>query len=157
MTIEKRTKKFVIAGIAAALVLGGGGAAFAYWTAQGIGSGTATTGESVAFLVTSDPPVGDPLTPGGPAQTVTINVTNEAEGDQTLLAVTAQIANPDGTAWIVTGCSAADYTVGTPVFVYGGIASGATLSGTVTIELINSGVNQDGCQNVDVPLYFVAN
>ena len=157
MNIEKRTKKFVIAGVAAALVIGGGGAAFAYWTAQGTGTGTATTGVSTDFTVTSVAPVGDPLVPGGSSQSVTFTVANESTTPQTLTSVTVAVANADGTAWTaVPGCSAADYTIGTPSVVYGEIAGGADVSGTVTIAMNNLGTDQDACQGVTVPLYFVA-
>jgi len=157
MNIEKRTKKFIIAGVAAALVIGGGGAAFAYWTAQGEGTGTATTGVSVEFAVTSLAPVGDPLVPGGSTQSVTFTVANDSTTPQTLTSVTVAVANADGSEWIaVTGCSAADYTLGTPSVVYGEIAGGADVSGTVTIAMNNLGTDQDACQGVTVPLYLVA-
>lgn len=157
MNTEKRTKKFIILGIAAALVLGGGGAAFAYWTAQGSGTGTATTGVSSGFTVTSTAPVGADLYPGGPTQSVTFTVANEATAPQTLEEVTVTVANADGSAWTaVVGCSAADFTIGTPVVDYGEIAGETSVEGTVTIALINSGTNQDACQNIDVPLYIAA-
>lgn len=159
MKIAKRTKKFAIVGIAAALVIGGGGAAFAYWTAQGTGTGTATTGNSVDFTVTSVAPVGDPLFPGGPEQTVTFTVANDGAGagPQTLTSVTVSVANADGSAWTaVSGCSAADYAIGTPSVVYGEIASGDDVSGTVTITMNNLGTDQNACQGKTVPLYLVA-
>ncbi|HWH97980.1 MAG TPA: hypothetical protein VNS80_06395 [Pseudolysinimonas sp.] len=157
MNIEKRTKKFVIAGVAAALVIGGGGAAFAYWTAQGSGTGTATAGVSTDFTITSVAPVGDPLVPGGSTQSVTFTVVNESTTPQTLTSVTVTVANADGTAWTaVPGCSAADYTIGTPSVVYGELDGGADVSGTVTIAMNNLGTDQDACQGVTVPLYLVA-
>lgn len=150
-------KRTAIITIAAVLVLGGAGAAFAYWTSTGTGTGTATTGESTGFTVESDAPIGDPLTPGGPAQTVAFTVTNPGTGSQDLSDVTVTIANGDGTTWTaVDGCSAADYTVGTATIVYGPIAGGADAEGDVTVAMIDTGVNQDDCQNAVVPLYFVA-
>lgn len=157
MSTEKRTKKLVIAGIAAALVLGGGGAAFAYWTAQGTGVGTATTGVSSGFTVTSAAPAGADLYPGGPTQSVTFTVTNESTAPQTLEEVDVTVANADGTAWTdVTGCSADDFTIGTPSVVYGEIAGEDDLEGTVTIAMINSTGNQDPCQDITIPLYIAA-
>lgn len=157
MKSENRVKKFAIATIVTALVLGGGGAAFAYWTAQGTGTGTATTGASVDFTVSSVAPVGDPLYPGGPSQSVSFTVTNASAGPQTLSSVTAAVANADGSAWIAApGCSAADYSLGTPSIVYGEMLASGTKSGTVTITMNNTGTNQDACQGVTVPIYFQA-
>lgn len=157
MKTENRSKKFAIAAVAAALVLGGGGAALAYWTAQGTGTGTATTGASVDFTIASEAPVGDPLYPGGPSQSVSFTVTNPSAGPQTLSSVTVAVANADGTEWVaVAGCSAADYTLGTPSIVYGVMLASGTKPGTVTITMNNTGTNQDACQGVTVPLYFQA-
>jgi hypothetical protein len=144
-------KRVAIVAASAVLVLGGGAAAFAYWT------GTATTGESVDFTVASTAPTGDPLTPGGTSQSVAFTVTNTAATSQTLSSVVVTVANADGTAWVaVSGCSAADYTVAAPVIVYGPIAQGDDAAGTVAVSMVNSGTDQDACQNITVPLYFAA-
>ena len=155
--IRSRTKKIVITAIAAALIVGGGGAAFAYWTSSGSGTGTATTGTSVALTVTSSAPTGGPLSPGGPTQTVAFSVANPGTGAQALASVVATVATSTGAAWTaVPGCSAADYTLGTPAITYGTIAPGGNIAGTVTVTMISRAVNQDACQGVVVPLYFIA-
>ncbi|MBC7594948.1 MAG: hypothetical protein H7288_13590 [Kineosporiaceae bacterium] len=158
MSTTTRAKRITITAIVTgALVLGGGGAAFAYWTAQGIGSGVATTTSSTPFTVTSTSPSGAPLTPGGPSQSVAFTVKNPGTGSQKLSAVAVTVAASDGSAWAaVSGCSAADYTIGAPNIAYGQIASSATVSGTVTITMNNLDRSQDGCKNTDVPLYFSA-
>ena len=158
MSTTTRKKRITITAIVTtALVLGGGGAAFAYWTAQGIGTGTATTGTSTPFTVTSASPTGAALSPGGSTQTVAFTVLNPGTGSQKLSLVAVTVAASDGSAWTaVSGCSAADYTVSTPVINYGELASSATVSGTVTITMINRPVSQDGCKNAAVPLYFSA-
>ena len=156
--LNSRTKKIAITGIVLALVLGGGGAAFAYWTSSGTGTGTATTGTSTALTVTSTAPTGGALSPGGPTQTVAFSVANPGTGAQALASVVVTAASAGGATWTsVPGCSAADYTIGTPVITYGTIAGGASLGGTVTVTMINrAGTNQDACQGVTVPLYFIA-
>jgi hypothetical protein len=142
---------------AAAIVALGGGLAYAYWTGNGTGVGSAATGTSTDFTVTSVAPTGAALTPGGAAQTVGFRVTNTGTGSQNLASVVATVANADGTTWVaVTGCSAADYAVGTPAVTYGQIAGGAFVNGTVTVAMNNLGTNQDACQGVTAPLYFVA-
>ncbi len=118
---------------AAVLVVAGlllaAGTALAYWSSAGSGTAAASTGTLNA--------------PTGVSATF-------ASGSVT-------VATSTGTAWTaVPGCSAADYTVGTPSFTPGDIASGASKDGTVTITMNNLGTNQDACKNVTVPLYFAA-
>lgn len=148
-------KKRLAVILTAVMLVAGGGAAFAYWSSIGSGSGTATTGTSSAFTVATSTATGGVLTPGGSPQSVAFTVTNPGTGTQTAAAVAVTVANADGTPWIaVTGCSAADYTVGTPTFAPGQIAPGANKAGTVTITMNNLATNQDGCKSASVPLYF---
>ncbi|GAA2002158.1 hypothetical protein JL107_01775 [Nakamurella flavida] len=152
-----RRKAAVVVG--AGVLLLGGGVAYAYWSSTGTGSGAAETGSAPAFVVASDPATGDPLTPGGPAQSVAFSVTNPSTGVLNLASVLVTVANADGTTWTAgpTGaCSAADYSVGTPAITYGPIAAGAAANGSVTIAMVNRSANQDECKNVTVPLYFAA-
>jgi hypothetical protein len=156
-------RKKRIIGTTIALVAIGGGAAFAYWTAAGSGSQTTAAGTSKNFTITSTV-AGDPLSPNGPVQTFTFTVTNPADaGAQKVTTVTAKVANADGTEWTsVDGCSKDDFTVGTPLFAAtelaaGTAATGKTATGTVTLQMIDRpGVNQDGCKNATVPVYFAA-
>jgi len=156
--MRKFTKKqYLAAGAAAVIIAGGAGAAFAYWTSTGSGTGSASTGTSTSWAVTTDAADGDALTPGGPTDTITFHIQNNSSGVQHLNAVQVTVANNDGTTWdAVSGCSAADYSVGTPDFTAGDVASGATVTGTVTISMNNLSSNQDGCQNATVPLYVAA-
>ena len=67
------------------------------------------------------------------------------------------VAGAGGAAWTsVAGCSSADYTVGTPAVAYGPIAPGGSVNGTVSVTMLNSANNQDGCKLATVPLYLVA-
>lgn len=157
-TNRAKNRKIAVVAVAAGLVLCGGGAAFAYWSASGSGTGEATTGESTDFVISSVGATGGPLTPGGPSQSIAFTVTNPSTGAQTLADVEVTVANSDGSPWtVVDGCSAADYVVTAPTIVYGVLAGGAHVDGTVTITMVNSTSNQDDCQNADVPLYFAAN
>ena len=154
--MNPRRKSIAIV-LAALVTLAGGGVAFAYWTSTGSGTGSATTGESAAFTITAATPEGD-LAPGSAGQTVDFTVTNPGEGVQTLTAVSVAMAGPTGTPWVPpTGCSIADYTAAiTTAPPTGPIAAGASVEGTVTVTLANTGVNQDACQGEEVPLYFTA-
>ena len=155
LSTRKRRRTAFVAAIAAVAI--GGGIGYAFWSATGEGAGNATTGFNAGFTVASTPPTGDALSPAGPAQSVAFTVTNPGDGTQALTDVTVTVANADGSAWIATpNCSAADYAVTTPVIVYGPVAGAGVVNGTVSISMNETGVNQDACQGVDVPLYFVA-
>ncbi len=150
----KKSKALVVAGVITVATAGG---AYAYWSSLGNATGSATTGTSSAFVVTTDAATGGPLTPGGPTQTVAFHVQNANSGVQRLTSVAVTVAASGGAAWTaVPGCSAADYTVGTPTFTAGDIASGSSTDGTDTITMKNLSTNQDACKNVSVPLYFSA-
>ena len=153
MRINKKVAA-VVAGIA--MVGLAGGTAFAYWTTTGTGTGSATTGASTAWAVTSEAAGGAALTPGGPTDTIVVHVQNPGSGVQHLSAVTVAVANPNGSAWTAApGCSAADYSVSV-VVAPGDVAAGATVNGTASIQMKDTGVNQDPCKGLTVPLYFVA-
>ncbi|ABK04558.1 hypothetical protein Arth_3180 [Arthrobacter sp. FB24] len=152
--VAGRKKRIIIT--TAAMVAIGGGAAFAYWSAVGVGTGAASTGETVAFKVVSTPATGDALSPGGPIQTVAFTVKNENTGSQNLASVTAKVAKTDGTEWVSGTCSATDFAVTAPAIATGQLAPGATANGTVTVQMVNKATNQDDCQGVTVPLYFEA-
>ena len=155
MTFTSRKKRIVAAAAVGALALGGG-LAYAYWTSTGSGTGSATTGTSTAFTVTSTTS-GSALTPGGPADTVSFTVTNPGTGNQKLTAVAVTVAASDGSSWTaVPGCSAGDYTVGTPSFNAGVITPGNNIVGTVTLQMKDTGINQDACKGATVPLYIAA-
>ena len=120
--MNKKTKALVAAGV---LVIATAGGAYAYWSTTGNAAGSASTGTSSAFVVTTDAATGGLLTPGGPTQTVAFHVKNTNSGVQRLSAVAVTVATGTGAAWTaVSGCSAADYTVGTPTFTAGDVADG---------------------------------
>jgi hypothetical protein len=156
--LSKRTKRISTAIAVVAIVGGTAGAAYAYWLSSGSGSGTVATGHPTAFTVAEGTPTGGALTPGGVTDTIPFTVTNPSTGVQHLTNVVVTVANPDGTAWTaVSGCSNADYSVGTPVITYGDIAANSgTLAGTVTVTMNNLGSNQVGCIAASAPLYFAA-
>jgi len=153
--VTGRNKRIVIT--TAAMLAVGGGAAFAYWTATGTGNTTTSAGTSSNFTFTSTV-AGGALSPGGPTQTVTFLVTNPGSGVQKLSAVAATVADTNGAAWTaVADCSADDFTVGTPTFTVTEIPANGTVTGTVTLQMIDRpDVNQNGCKGATVPLHFVA-
>lgn len=152
-----RKKRATVVALTAIVVLIGG-AAFAYWTSSGTGTGSGSTGTSTDFTVTGGAVTGPALTPGGPSQSVAFTVANLGTGTQDLTSVTAIVADENGDAWVSdpVGCTADDYTVGTPVITYDQIPGGGSISGTVTLTMNNLPSDQDACKGLDVPLYFTA-
>jgi hypothetical protein len=104
-------------------------------------------------------------------QTDTYYVNNPASGgDQNLTSVQISVANSDGSAWssqtdgTKPACTAADFSVGgqavgsvwTDTSLAGFFNPGQSKYGTVTVQMIDNGLNQDNCQGLTVPLYFYA-
>lgn len=152
-------KRKIGAAATAVAIIGGAGIAGAYWTSTGTGSGSAKAGTDGPWVVMTDTALGDPLSPGGPTQDVAVHVTNSGSGVQHLNAVDVSVADTatDGSpsAWTSGACSAADFTVvGELPDV--DVLAGATYDGTLTITMDDTGVNQDDCKGVTVPLYVSA-
>jgi hypothetical protein len=151
-------KHYIAAGVAAAVIAAGAGAAYAYWTDSGSGSGSAATGTSSPFGVSVDTPVGDPLSPGGPTDTVSFTVKNNGSGHQNVTTAVATVANADGSTWdSVTGCSAADYSISNVSLAATNLAPNASVSGSFDIQMVDTGVSQDSCKSASVPLYVHVN
>jgi hypothetical protein len=172
----KLRTKIAIGATLGAAVLAGGGMAFAYFTSTGTGTGSALVGSATSWTVgESGTPTGGPLYPdagigGANVQTDSYTVHNGGHGSQSLASVVVSVANSDGSAWSaqanagLPACTAADFSVGgqavgtawTDSSLAGDFISGQSKTGAVTIEMIDSGKNQNNCQGVVVPLYFSA-
>ena len=146
--------------VAVTVTLGG----YAFFTSTGTGSGSGTVGTSTAWQVTTDAYSGGPLTPGGPSETVAYHVKNNSTGYQSLANVAIKVANSNDTAWTsVSGCTKSDFNVGAGAGVTyndtaqaGNIAPGITVNGTITLSMVDTLSNQDGCKNATVPLHLSA-
>ena len=160
-----KSKKVIalIVGIAAAAALSVG--AYAYFTSTGNGSGSASVGTSTAWAVTTLSATGGPLTPGGPTESITYKVKNNSTGYQNLANVAISVANADASAWTsVSGCSKNDFSIDgasagalfNDTAQAADLAPGATATGTIVLQLVDSGSNQDGCKGATVPLYLSA-
>jgi hypothetical protein len=171
-------KKLIAGGAALALVAGAGGAAFAYFTATGDGTGSATVGSPSDWVVSTDTVVytGDTaLTPQPDAcrtgqtcavyESMAYHVQNPNSGTEHLSNVLIKIANANGTPWTaVAGCSASDFSIdygaaGSPendTALAGDIAAGVTVDGAIQVTMIDNGLDQNACKNASVPLYLHA-
>jgi hypothetical protein len=160
MQLFKSKRRLAVVGAITALVLAGGGSAFAYFTSGGSGTGTGTVGSSTALTVLPDPITftGGPLYPGtGLAgdtadgiETFTYTVHNPGPGSQVFSqAVITVTAAPAGCtlSWFSvngTGVDTDTVTLGTPIDLASGATSGPQ---TFTLQLIDVDSNQDACES----------
>jgi len=139
-------KKVVAVGLTAGLTLGVAGAAFAYFSGSGAGTGSADTGSVTGtdLAITSSTPTG--LLPGGPAGTITLSIKNNGSGSEHVGTVTGTVSGVTTGSLGSEACATSFYTVA-PVNVDHDIAAGATYSlATTTITMADDGNNQDNCQ-----------
>jgi hypothetical protein len=174
--MRRFTRKRFIGALSVIAVLAAAGAAIAYFTSTGTGTGSAIVGSASNWTVGQTGTSGGPLYPdpaigSGPnIVTDTYTVTNPGSGSENLKKVVISVANADGSAWssrtdpTKPACTAHDFSVGgqavgsswTDMSIAGDYAAGSSQSAPVTVQLIDSGSNQDNCQGVSVPLYMSA-
>jgi hypothetical protein len=153
------TKKQKLISLTAALVLVGGSAAVAYWTAGGSGTGSAATGTTEGITVNQTSVVED-MGPGVAPQPLSGNFDNTNDGPVYVSTVTAAIGTISGGG---PTCEATDYTLSNPVSDVNaevptgtGVGSWGTTD-TPTIAFNNkSGENQDDCKNATVEIVYTA-
>ena len=75
-------KRVAAIGVITAATMVGGGMAVAYWTSSGTDTDTATVGTSSLFAVKIIPVTTAALSPGGPTNTYSVQVTNPGSGVQ---------------------------------------------------------------------------
>lgn len=148
-----------IAVVTTALVLVGGGAAYAWWSTTGTGSGTATTGTSVPITVVQTGTL-TAMYPGDTAQTLSGNFTNTNPGPVhvntvivSITSVTKAVGAPAGT------CDATDYTLaGASMSVNADVPAGSGQGAWTgaTIKFNNKGTIQDACKGATVNLGYTA-
>lgn len=149
ITFRRKT----IAVVSAGLVLVGGGAAFAYWTASGSGASTdvtSTTTTGNVKLSASTPTTGLSL---GDEATVKVSADNPNSSPVRLgdISFTVTTSNP--------GCTAADFALPPLTAPAGGfdVAPGASTLGTAKLTLLNRGdVDQEACKGVSVNIKLTA-
>jgi hypothetical protein len=154
--MHKFTKKTLAVATAIAL-LSGGGVAFAYWTATGAGSGSATSGTTSAVTVNQTAVTG--LYPGASATALAGTFDNPNTGAAYVTAVTATGYSIDATH-VTAGCTVAGghYTLGGTSNTPGSVAAGngvGTWSG-LTIAMNNLGTNQDFCKGAVVTITYAS-
>lgn len=156
--MRRTTKKTLVGAIATALLLAGGGIAFAYWTNSGSGTGTATTGTNVGVTVNQTSSITG-MYPGDTAQTLSGDFTNTNSGATWVTAVTATGYTIDATH-VTAGCTVAGghYTLGGTAAVGANVPAGTSQGAWtgLTIQMNNLGTNQDFCKGATVTVTYAS-
>jgi hypothetical protein len=150
-------KKRVVVGLSVAM-LAVAGAAFAYWTTGGSGTGSGKTG-TTANIVVNQTSSSTGLYPGASVALYGNfdNLTNP--GPVYITAVTAKVkAFSEETIPNGLPCTQADFEITGTSNLPGSIAVGSgvgTWSG-LSLKMINTAANQDNCKNISVPIEYTA-
>jgi hypothetical protein len=151
--LRRFTKKRTLAALTVVAVLAAAGAAFAYFTSTGSGTGSATIGSATAFNVTVNNPTGGPLYPGSGSESLSYTIKNAGSGTQNLSATSVAVtADTNGdvkhNGASVAGCKASWFSAVDNAPAYGPLAGGASVNGSVTVTMPdNTTDNQDACQS----------
>lgn len=131
-------------------------AAYAGFTSKGSGTGTARVGTSTPLTITQTNTITG-LLPGGTAQPIEYSIQNRlGNGAQNLGLVTASISSVSGGSNTPNACSAADFAITAATDQVGTIADGSTFDSTSDtasepkVQMVETGVNQDGCEGATV-------
>ncbi|HWI30008.1 MAG TPA: hypothetical protein VNT50_00820 [Microbacterium sp.] len=153
--MRKSTKRLIVIAAATVVLLGGAGIAYAYWTAGGTGTGSATTGTSESITINQTSVITN-LRPGGAAQTLSGTFTNANDEPVYVSTVTASIDSVDGGPT----CEVTDYTLANAVMTVNASIPIGTNVGSwtgATIAFNNkTGENQDDCKDATVTLAYTA-
>jgi hypothetical protein len=146
------SKKLAALTITAVTAVGIAGGAFAYWTQDGSGVGSASTGTTTAVTVNQDAfDSADDLYPGGDAVTLSGDFDNPNSGPVKVGSVTATVdAFISQADLLKPACTEADFVIGGSAPVNAEIDSGNSVGSWsgLTIQLANSSTNQDNCKGL---------
>jgi hypothetical protein len=151
--LRRILKKRAVVALSVVAVLAVAGAAIAFFSSTGSGTGQASVGASTAFTIAVSSDTTGTLYPGSGTETLTYKVHNPSAGNQNLSATTAAVASSGGDITqggvAVSGCLAADFTATNtaPTPLPQNLAGGTdSTQGSVAVTMKDSGVNQDACQ-----------
>jgi hypothetical protein len=151
MSMFKNRKRRMVA-LGAIGVVVAAGAAFAYFTASGSGTGSVSAGTSSA--VTLHGTVATALYPGTNS-TVNFTVDNPSGGSQRVHQIQLGSVTTDAGH---SGCVMGDFTMPTvtvdQVFPSG---NGQAVTATGTLTMAETGLNQDACQGAPLTLHLTSN
>jgi hypothetical protein len=149
---RKIGKKRGVAALSVIAVLAVTAGAFAYFSSNGSGTGSATVGNPTNFTVTAQAATGS-MYPGAGSSSFTYVVNNPGTGAENVTGTTATVASSGGNivdgGSAVSGCSASWFSAANtaPTSLPQDLAGGtSSTSGTVTVTMSDSGTNQDACK-----------
>jgi hypothetical protein len=149
-------KKMVAAGIVV-VALAGSMVAYAYWTAGGSGTGSATTGTNSAITAVQTSVV-TAMAPGDTAQTLSGTFNDPNTGPVYVATITASIASVVKDSNAPSGsCDASDYTLANATMTINAevLANDTSTWTGATIKFNDKPTtNQDGCKNATVNLAY---
>ncbi len=155
MSTLKRKRTVLLALVA---VLAISGAAFAYWSAGGSGTGSGSTASGTSALTVNQTTVLTPMYPGDSAQTISGNFNNNNSGPVYVNTVTASIASVTKAAGAPAGtCDATDYTLANATMTVNASVPAGSGQGSwtgATIKFNNKGTAQDACKGATVNLSY---
>jgi len=151
-------KRVVLAAIVAVALTIASGVAYAYFTATGAGSGNATVGNSTVILLT--PTISSTLYPAGTPASVSVVVKNNGSGAQYVNTIHLASITPDGghsTCVTTVGAGPANAFTMADVSVATDIAAGGTTTKVGSLQMNDTGINQDACQGATLTLNLTSN
>jgi hypothetical protein len=152
--MRKLNKKIVVGTAAAAVVLVGGGIAFAYWSTTGSGSGSATNAASNGTVVLHAAFAGG-LTPGA-SETVTYTADNAGTSSLRVGTITPTVSID--AAHVTSGCAVTDFTIApTTSNTTVAATTNGVAAGTGTLFFADTAANQDGCKGATITLTLASN
>lgn len=152
---KKRVAGIIVAGL---VTLAGAGAAFAYWSTGGSGTGNATTSAPTSVTVVQTTSASGMY----PGDTVALagNFNNPNPGKVYITSVTASIGTFSAQAnSALPACTEGDFVITGTSNTPGEIASGSGMGAWsgLSITLTDAGTNQDNCENLStVPITYTA-
>lgn len=153
-------RRIVIVGATAGAVLLTGGVAFAFWSSTGTTAGAAEVAASATDLTVTQ--VGSPtgLVPGGTPQAISAKVDNPSASAILLTDVTVTVTDVSEAGGVVGTCAIGNFEILDNASYDGELIPAGGTTGDVdvaTIQLIESGANQDACKGASIALSLVAN
>jgi len=151
---KRKRRRFLILAL---LVVGviAATSAYAFWTSGGSGSGNAATGTTANVTVNQTGAAITGLYPGGAAKPLAGNFDNPNTGPVTISSVTGNVTGTSSAS-----CGAANFAItGSSVIGGGGVVPAGTGVGSwngLSIQMLETGVDQDACKNVTVNIAYTA-
>ncbi|MGN6607904.1 MAG: hypothetical protein ACTHMS_12955 [Jatrophihabitans sp.] len=149
--MPKINKKLVSVVGAGLIVATGAGAAFAYWSTTGSGTGSATAGTDAGFAVTVSGPSNLVL---DQAQNITVGITNKATFKQQLKAIHVTVTGTQDQSGnsLSASCLPSWFSVVDPTVSAHELAGSAAESYTAAITLVDNASDQNSCKGATVLL-----